>query len=63
VASFNRERFSRQTVQRLQATVELPPQIAQSYRPPSNADQEIDVTVLWKYRQFDWGLLQGLWRR
>jgi hypothetical protein len=63
VASFNRERFSRQTVQRLQASVELPPQIAQSYRPPSNADQEIDVTVLWKYRQFDWGLLQGLWRR
>jgi hypothetical protein len=63
VASFNRERFSPQTVQRLLATTELPPQIAQSYTPPPNEQQEIEVTVLWKYRQFDWGLLQGLWRR
>ena len=61
VASFNRENFSPQTVQRLQATPELPPQIAQSYTPPPNAQQEIEDTVLWKYRQFDWGLLQGLW--
>jgi hypothetical protein len=62
VASFNRERFSSQTVQRLQATPELPSQIAASYTPPSNAQLEIEGTVLWKYRQFDWGLLQGLWR-
>lgn len=63
VASFNREKFSSQTVQRLQATTELPPEIARSYTPPPNAQQEIDGTVRWKYRQFDWGLLQGLWRR
>jgi hypothetical protein len=63
VASFNRERFSPQTVQRLQATTELPPQIAQSYTPPPNEQLEIEGTVLWKYRRFDWGLLQGLWRR
>jgi hypothetical protein len=63
VASFNRENFSSQTVQRLQATAELPPEIARSYIPPPNAQQEIEDTVLWKYRQFDWGLLQGLWRR
>jgi hypothetical protein len=63
VASFNRELFSTQTVQRLQATTELPPQIAQSYTPLPNAQQEIEAAVLWKYRQFDWGLLQGLWRR
>jgi hypothetical protein len=63
VASFNRERFAAQTVQRLQATTELPPQIAQTYTPPPNEQLEIEGTVLWKYRQFDWGLLQGLWRR
>jgi hypothetical protein len=63
VASFNRERFSTQTVQRLQANTDLPPQIAQSYTPPPNAQQEIEATVQWKYRQFDWGLLRGLWRR
>jgi hypothetical protein len=63
VASFDRERFSPQTVQRLQATTELPPEIAGSYTPPPNAQQEIEVTILWKYRQFDWGLLQGLWRK
>ena len=63
VASFNRERFSPQTVQRLQATTELPPQIAQSYTPPPNEQLETEATVLWKYRQFDWGLLQGLGRR
>jgi hypothetical protein len=63
VASFNRERFSPQTVQRLQATTELAPEIARSYTPPPNAQQEIEGTALWKYRQFDWGLLQGLWRR
>jgi hypothetical protein len=62
VASFNRERFSRQTVQRLQAT-EPPSQIAPPYTPPSNTQSETEDTVLWKYRQFDWGLLQGLWRR
>lgn len=63
VASFNQARFSPQAVQRLEATPELLPQIAQSYTPPSNAQQEAELTVLWKYRQFDWGLLQGLWRR
>jgi hypothetical protein len=63
VASFNHGAFSYQTVQRLQATTELPLQIAQSYSPPPNAQQEIEATVLWKYRQYDWGLLQGLWRR
>jgi hypothetical protein len=63
VKSFNREGFSSQTVQRLQATTDLPSQIAQSYTPPPNAQQEIESTVLWKHRQFDWGLLQGLWRR
>ena len=63
VASFNHGGFSSQTVQRLQATTELPPEIAQSYTPPPNEQLEIEVTVLWKYRQFDWGLLQGLWRR
>jgi hypothetical protein len=63
VASFNQEQFSAQIVQRLQASPELPPQIAQSYQPPPNTQQEIDATLLWKCRQFDWGLLQGLWRR
>ncbi len=63
VASFNRERFSSQTVQRLQATTELPPEIARSYTPPPNGQQEIEGTVRWKYRQLDWGLLQCLWRR
>ncbi len=62
VASFNRERFSSQTVQRLQATQDLPAEIAQSYTPPPNAQQEIETTLLWKYGRFDWGLLQGLWR-
>ena len=61
VASFNRELFSSPTVQRLQANeADLP---GQTHTPPSNAEQEIEATVLWKYRQFDWGLLQGLWRR
>lgn len=23
----------------------------------------IDATISWKYRQFDWGLLQGIWRK
>ena len=63
VASFNRGGFSSQTVQRLQATTELPPEMAQSYTPPPNEQLEIEVTELWKYRQFDWGLLQGLWRK
>lgn len=63
VASFNRAGFSSQTVQRLQATTELPPQIAQSYTPPSNAQLESEGAVRWKSRQFDWGLLQGLWRK
>jgi hypothetical protein len=63
VASFNRESFSSQTVQRLQATTVLPPEIARAYTPPPNAQQEIESTVRWKYRQFDWGLLQGLWQR
>ena len=63
VASFNRENFSSQTVRRLQATADLPPEVARSYIPPPNEQQEIEDTVLWKYRQFDWGLLQGLWRR
>jgi hypothetical protein len=62
VASFNRERFSRQTVQRLQAT-EPASQIASSYVAQSNSQRETVDTVLWKYRQFDWGLLQGLWRK
>jgi hypothetical protein len=63
VASFNRENVSTQTVQRLQATTELPPEMARSYTPPPNAQQETESTVQWKYRQFDWGVLQGLWRR
>jgi len=50
-------------VQRLQASTELPPQIAQSYTPPPNEQLEFDGAVLWKYRQFDWGLLQGIWRK
>lgn len=28
-----------------------------------NAQQEIEATVVWKYRQYDWGLLQGFWQR
>ncbi len=63
VASFNRERFSSQIAQRLEATPDLPPQITGSYTPPPNAQQETENTILWKYRQFDWGLLEGLWRR
>jgi hypothetical protein len=63
VASFNHGAFSAQTVQRLQASTELPPQLALASAPPPNSQQEIDATVLWKYRQFDWGLLQGLWLR
>jgi hypothetical protein len=63
VNSFNSAAFSTQTVKRLQATPELPPGIAGSYTPPANAEEEVQSTVLWKYRQFDWGLLQGLWRR
>jgi hypothetical protein len=63
VISFNRQGFSSEAVQRLQATTELPPEIARSYTEPPNAEQEIEATVQWKYRQFDWGLLQGLWRR
>ena len=62
VASFNQARFSPQAVQRLQAA-EPPLPGAQSYTPPSNAQLEAEATVRWKYRQFDWGLLQGLWRR
>ena len=35
-------------------------------RPPelvdSNPEQEAMVTIQWKHRQFDWGLLQGLWK-
>ena len=63
VLSFNRENVSTQTVQRLQATTELPPEMPRSYTPPPNAQQETESTVQWKYRQFDWGLLRGLWRR
>jgi hypothetical protein len=45
VASVNRERFSSQVVQRLQATTELPPQIAQSYAPPPNAGPRAQFSV------------------
>jgi len=30
--------------------------------PAWDANYELDVTRLWKGRQYDWGLLQGLWR-
>ena len=63
VRSFDHGAFSSVVVQRLQATQELPPQITNSYTPPSNEQQEMDTTVWWKYAQFDWGLLQGLWLR
>jgi hypothetical protein len=59
VASF----FFGGTVQRLQATPDLPPETERAPELSPNAQQEIEATVLWKYRQYDWGLLQGLWRR
>ena len=39
--------------------------LASFRRPPelvdSNPEHEVMVTIQWKHRQFDWGLLQGLW--
>jgi hypothetical protein len=30
--------------------------------PAWDANYELDVTKSWKAREYDWGLLQGLWR-
>jgi hypothetical protein len=49
VVGFNRGGLSSQTVQRLQATTELPPEMARSYTPPPNAQLEVESTVFWKY--------------